>query len=106
MTLNDCESDASGGTQAYIRLDGANGSKPIDVDKGVFSLSSGSGATGIGIQVLHADGRPFRLEEEVAVMPLSPGDLTLNFQARYYQTAPTVTPGEANGALNFTVTYR
>ncbi|WP_410953376.1 fimbrial protein [Pseudomonas sp. S1(2024)] len=39
-------------------------------------------------------------------MPLSPGDLTLNFQARYYQTAPTVTPGEANGALNFTVTYR
>lgn len=106
ITLNDCESDASGGTQAYIRLDGANGSKPIDVDKGVFSLSSGSGATGIGIQVLHADGSPFRLEEEVAVMPLSPGDLTLNFQARYYQTAPTVTPGEANGALNFTVTYR
>ena len=107
IRLNDCESDASGGTQAYVRLDGANGSTPIDVDKGVFSLSSGSGATGIGIQVLQADGiTPFRLEDDVAVAPLSPGDLALDFQARYYQTAPTVTPGEANGALNFTITYR
>ena len=107
IRLNDCESDASGGTLAYVRLDGANGSTPIDVDKGVFSLSSGSGATGIGIQVLQADGiTPFRLEEDVAVKPLSPGDIALDFQARYYQTAPIVTPGEANGALNFTITYR
>jgi type 1 fimbria pilin len=107
IRLNDCESDASGGAQAYVRLDGANGSAPIDADKGVFSLSSGSGATGIGIQILQADGiTPFQLEEDVAVKPLSPGDIALDFQARYYQTAPIVTPGEANGALNFTITYR
>lgn len=57
--------------------------------------------------MLQADGiTPFRLEEDVAVKPLSPGDIALDFQARYYQTDPIVTPGEANGALNFTITYR
>lgn len=108
IRLNDCDDDPTGSsTRAHIRLEGAQGSTTLDRDLGLFSLSSGSGASGIGIQVLHADGvTPVTLEEDVPVTPLIPGETYLNFQARYYQTAPQVTAGQANGALNFTMSYR
>lgn len=108
IRLNDCDDDPSGASaRAHIRMEATQGSTTLDPDLGLFSLSSGSGASGLGIQVLHEDGiTPVRLDDDVPVTPLVPGETYLKFQARYYQTAPSVTPGQANGALNFTVTYR
>lgn len=108
IRLNDCEDDpSSSSARAHIRMEATQGSTTLDPDLGLFSLSSGSGASGLGIQVLHEDGiTPVRLDDDVPVTPLVPGETYLKFQARYYQTAPSVTPGPANGALNFTMTYR
>ncbi|MFR0672289.1 fimbrial protein [Enterobacterales bacterium AW_CKDN230030176-1A_HGKHYDSX7] len=108
IRLSDCDDNPSGSSaRAHVYMQGAQGSTTLDPDLGLFSLSSGSGASGLGIQVLHEDGiTPVRLDAEVPVTPLVPGETYLRFQARYYQTAPSVTPGQANGALNFTVTYK
>lgn len=107
IRLNDCQDDgnASAAT-AYIRLDGIRGSAPVDRALGLFSLTSNSTATGIGIQMQRADGTPMPLEQEVPVKRLNIGITQLDFQARFYQTAAKVTPGLAEGALNFTVSYQ
>lgn len=47
-----------------------------------------------------------KLEEFVDMVPLTPGNTRIDLRARYYQTEATVTPGEAKGALNFTIEYR
>lgn len=107
IRLNDCQDDSAGSvTTVYIRLDGARGSTPVDRDLGLFSLTSNSTATGLGIQMQRADGTPMPLEREVPIKRLSTGITQLDFQARFYQTAAKVTPGLAEGALNFTVSYQ
>lgn len=107
IRLNDCEDDPAGSTaQAHIAFDGVKGSAPIDDDLGLFSLTSTSTAAGIGIQLLHDDGRPFKLRQSVPVKPVQIGVTQLDFKARYYQTEARVTPGLAQGALSFTITYR
>lgn len=107
ITLSDCDEDpTSSVARAHIRLDGANGSSPLDPAMGLFSLTSNSTASGIGIQLLRSDGTPMELEKVMAVAPLSVGDVRLDFQARYYQTDPLVRAGSADGALNFTISYR
>ncbi|MDR6714648.1 type 1 fimbria pilin [Pseudomonas hunanensis] len=107
ITLNDCEDDPAASTAtAYINFDGVSGSTPIQHDLGLFSLNSVASATGIGIQLLHADGTPVRLQQDLAIKPLTVGDTQLHFQARYYQTHSSVKPGSAEGTLSFTVSYR
>ncbi|WP_087502488.1 fimbrial protein [Pseudomonas sp. SID14000] len=107
ITLSDCDDDPAGSVaRAFMRLDGVDGSVPFDRDRGVFTLTTDSDAGGIGIQVLRSDNTPLKLEEFVDMVALTPGTTRLDLRARYYQTAATVTPGEAKGALNFTIEYR
>lgn len=107
ITLNDCDDDPAGSVaRAFMRLNGVDGSVPVDRDLGLFTLTSDSSASGIGIQVLRSDNNPLKLEEFVDMVPLTPGNTRIDLRARYYQTEATVTPGEAKGALNFTIEYR
>lgn len=111
ITLNACVSDSNPGgtvTNAYIRLDPVNGSATVNPDLGLFSLGAGSTASGIGIQVLNEDAStPLELEEDnlYGAIPAA-GGMLLNLHARFYQTGDEVNPGEANGALSFTITYK
>ncbi|MCE5979905.1 fimbrial protein [Pseudomonas sp. JR33AA] len=109
ITLSDCE-DANAPNPApanvYIELDGANGSVPTVPAEGRFSLGGGSDAAGVEIQLLRSDGTPMPLQSEELVKPVSIGITQLDFQARYYQSAPVVTPGLAEGGLTFTVSYK
>jgi len=107
ITLNDCEDDPAGSVaRAFMRLNGVDGSVPVDRDLGLFTLTSDSSASGIGIQVLRSDNNPLKLEEFVDMVPLIRDITRIDLRARYYQTEATVTPGEAKGALNFTIEYR
>src|SRR5471032_458372 len=112
ITLTRCESDSTDRNiaTAFISLDGANGSLPEgDGSNGVFSLSSGSTATGIGIQILRADGTPVPLVTDVSFGAIKDGvDKTLDFKAQYYQILDSsqIRPGKAEGALGFTVTFQ
>lgn len=107
ITLSDCEDDpANSIARAFIRLEGARGSRPMLPGIGVFSLSSNSTATGIGIQLLRSDGRPMELQQDEPITTLTIGTTRLDFKARYYQMAPQVTAGLAEGALDFTISYR
>lgn len=76
----------------------------------VVALDATSTATGVGVQLLDGGG---------AVHPLGAGtdrtfggynattggSYTIPLKARYYQTGPTVTPGQANTTMTFTMTY-
>ncbi|MEE4130007.1 fimbrial protein [Pseudomonas viridiflava] len=112
IALSNCETDASGAfvSTAHIQLDGVNGSAPVGpASNGIFSLTSDSGAEGMGIQILKADGvTPMELQAEVPLVTIMPGSTTLNFNARFYQThtRSEIRPGLAKGALSFTMTYR
>ena len=109
ITLSDCK-DASAPNptpaQVYIELDGAKGSVPTAPAEGRFSLGAASSATGVEIQLLRSDGTPMPLQSDELVKPVSIGITQLDFQARYYQSAPVVTPGLAEGGLTFTVSYK
>jgi type 1 fimbria pilin len=86
INLLDCESnpgaDEFGFATAHIKLEGALGSSVIDKDLGLFSLDTTATATGVGIQVLRADGStPMPLNEAVPVSRIAPsGAMQLGFQ--------------------------
>ena len=113
IALNACMSDPSAGgtvTYAHIRLEPTAGSVTLDANLGLMSLMAGSSAEGIGIQILGRDAlTPVTLETDVlqGAIP-STGGMMLEFNARYYQTAPAtaVVAGSAEGALGFTITYK
>lgn len=110
ITLSDCK-DASapspGTANVYIELDGINGSTPTVPSEGRFSLTSASDAAGVEIQLLRGDGAtPMPLQSDQRMKPMEIGITRLDFYARYYQSAPVVKPGLAEGALSFTVSYK
>ncbi|CNK23993.1 putative fimbrial subunit [Yersinia enterocolitica] len=77
---------------------------------GVIKLTPESGAaTGVGVQ-LHANGQPveFGKAKEMGQTAASGTDIKENIDitARYYQTAPTITPGSANASATYTMTYQ
>lgn len=109
ITLNDCEDNSTPGAKradVYIFLDGVQGSTPIDPDQGLFSLTTASEAKGIGIQILRSDDSPMPLQSDQLMKELDIGLTRLDFRARFVQTEAQVKPGPAEGALNFTVSYR
>ncbi|RMQ73401.1 Fimbrial protein [Pseudomonas syringae pv. tomato] len=112
IALSNCETDTGAGfiATAHVQLDGVDGSAPVGpVNSGVFSLTTDSQARGMGIQVLKADGStPMELQTEVPLIAITPGNMSLNFYARFYQTEASseVRPGKAKGALSFTLTYK
>lgn len=111
IRLGNCESDPGDVNIAWatLRLDGVSGSTPIAGVDGAFSLSTGSAASGVAIQIMRDDGlTPVKLGQEVAMVAVSTGNTVIDLSARYYQTgAPAdIRPGLAKGALNFTVSYQ
>ncbi|WP_240891470.1 fimbrial protein [Pseudomonas sp. TMW22091] len=112
IALNACISDKPGGTvtHAHIRLEPTAGAVTLDASLGLMSLMPGSTAQGIGIQILGRDAlTPVTLETDVlqGAIPAT-GGMMLQFNARYYQTAPAnaIVAGAADGALGFTITYK
>lgn len=112
ITLSSCVADDANINiaTANLRFEGTGGSAPvIPAIPGVFSLMTGSGAKGIGIQLLKGDqSTPVELNTEVPIRQISTGDTVLDFAARFYQidASRDLEPGEAKGALNFTLTYK
>lgn len=76
---------------------------------GVIRLDGGAGsASGVGIQLLTANGEPIRQQQPLTVATLDTPDLrtvTVPLQARYYQTAPAVQAGDTQARATFTIEY-
>lgn len=112
ITLSSCVADGTDKNiaNAHIRFEGSGGSVPITPPiPGVFSLTPGSAAKGIGIQILRDDGStPVALDTEVPMGAIGARDTVLAFNARFYQIGPSrdLRPGDAKGTLNFTLTYK
>jgi major type 1 subunit fimbrin (pilin) len=72
----------------------------------VVVLSSGSTATGVGVQLLDpATGAPLALMSQQTIAA-SGGTYTINLRARYYRTTTApIGGGSANAAMTFTITY-
>lgn len=107
----------SGGTQGattrmFITLtDAANPGNRSDI----LNLSSTSEATGIGIRILRADNTPvfFGPDSEAAgtvnqwqVGEFGNSSVIIPLSAQYVRTSGPVTPGSANGAATFTLSYQ
>ena len=80
-------------------------------DSGVLALGADSSATGLGIQVLRGSAQAqtpvqFNKPWQIGSLPMTSARLSVPFSARYYQTAPNVTPGTADGKATFTITYQ
>ena len=74
---------------------------------GVLQLTQGAGvATGVGIRVLDQTSKPVSFGALMTVGPSADIQYVVPFTASYYQTAPTITTGIANGAATFTVEYQ
>jgi len=81
----------------------------LDATNGVLALSSGSTATGIGVQLKDSSGSPLQYNVPYTLSDYNTstgGSYTIPLKAAYYQTAPSVTPGSANAVLTFTMTYQ
>ena len=100
----ECDKDA----RIYVQVDAEQ--DPTNVP-GVMKLDSAPGdiaATGVGVQLYFApDDRAVRFGQR-RIYYISPGGgtETVQFKARYYQTAPRVSAGVASATATFTLTYR
>ncbi|EKT4466188.1 type 1 fimbrial protein [Pseudomonas putida] len=109
IELTNCKADPEDKTRVQIRLTGINGSARIPgMPDNVFSLTSDSGAKGVGIELLKGEGDRIPLDQDVDIANLTDGVIRLDFKAHYYQTLSPdkVEPGPAHGALSFTISYR
>ncbi|HKT41218.1 MAG TPA: fimbrial protein [Rhodanobacteraceae bacterium] len=73
---------------------------------GVIAPSGAGYATGIGVQVLAADGTtPVTFGSTINTGVTSGSNYAINLFARYYQTGTTVTTGPVQGIATFTLSY-
>ena len=73
---------------------------------GVIAPSGAGYATGIGVQVLAADGTtPVTFGSTINTGFTSGSNYAINLFARYYQTGTTVTTGPVQGIATFTLSY-
>ncbi|WP_196798787.1 fimbrial protein [Burkholderia diffusa] len=80
----------------------------VDAQNAVVALDSTSTASGIGVQLLEGNGKPVALSTPLIFSGYNSstgGDYTIPFNARYYQTGPSVSPGQANTVMTFTISY-
>lgn len=69
------------------------------------NLGSGATATGVGVQMTY-QGIPVMLNSAISLgKTTAAGIVTMTLNARYYQTTPIITGGEANATAYFTVKY-
>ncbi|MDA5533456.1 fimbrial protein [Yersinia mollaretii] len=79
---------------------------------GVIKLTQEPGAaTGVGVQLLTGPNKEpvvLGVAKEMGTTAASGTDIKQNIDitARYYQTAPTITPGSANASATYTMTYQ
>lgn len=90
MTLSPSASGAYNASTGIINLD---------------TPTSGKSATGIGIQLLYSSAAKALNTSFSVGSVTAAGNLNVPLSARYYQTATTVTAGQANGTATFTMTY-
>ncbi|WMI97533.1 fimbrial protein [Pseudomonas chlororaphis subsp. aurantiaca] len=93
------------GTRVAITLDGTSDPSGAPGVLALDSASSGTTATGVGLQLLHGTA-PVTLGVPVQIgsAPVD-GPYNVELRARYYKTASTVVGGEANSTATFTMTY-
>lgn len=76
----------------------------------VVALVGGTdAATGVGLQLLDGSGNPFPLNTAETMTSYNGGtggSYTIPMRARYYQTAATVTAGQANASMTLFMTYQ
>ncbi|WP_175676263.1 fimbrial protein [Burkholderia ambifaria] len=102
-----CDSGVAGNFVVNMMLEG----NALDAGNGVLALSSGSDASGVGIQLLKDDGKPVQLGTpwQIADSPSAQAkspNFSVPLSARYYQNDASAKPGKANGAATFTIIYR
>lgn len=104
FALHDCPGGLTGIT---YRIDARTA--VVAADKAVVALNTASGATGIGVQLLDAAGRPMLLGTPIEV----PGydtrrdaDYAIPLGARLYQTGSVVTAGAVRAEVTVTLDYR
>ena len=86
-----------------VKFDGAAVAGRPDL----LQVTGASAARGIGIQLTKADGSAIVLNEwRRWTDRVDRPEINLGLSGRYYQYAETVTPGDANGVLTFTVDTR
>jgi major type 1 subunit fimbrin (pilin) len=75
----------------------------------VFPLNTSSTAKGIGLQIMDANNNVLQRQTQYSLAKTGAypfrGNYTLPLKAAYYQTDTAVTPGKADGAITFTMTY-
>ncbi|MFJ6058260.1 fimbrial protein [Burkholderia vietnamiensis] len=103
LRLNACP---AGRTAIYYRLDPTTSVVP-GTGESVAALTGSRPATGIGLQLLDALGKPlvYGSTMQVAGYAGSAGDYSVPLRARYYQTDASVTAGNANAAVTVTISY-
>ncbi|WP_157659854.1 fimbrial protein [Burkholderia ubonensis] len=82
-----------------------------DMSQGIVSLTSNSGASGIGVELMDDKGAPIPLKQDNPVSAYDPKtpnqqNITMNFQAAYIQTDANVKGGEADAQATFTLSYQ
>ena len=80
----------------------------VDASNSVVALDATSSASGVGVQLLDGAGSVFPLNTDLTFSDYNGatgGSYVIPFRARYFQTASQVSPGTANSAMTFTMTY-
>ena len=111
ISLTNCQNDpVAGNATVHAEFTPTDGSMPVgDPATGVFSMSNGASAKGVGIQLLQQNGSPMPLNQPLPIEDIpGSGNLNLNFSAHLYQTLDSsqVQAGSVEGMLTFTLTYQ
>jgi major type 1 subunit fimbrin (pilin) len=81
----------------------------VDASQGVMALQAGPNtAVGVGIQITDRDDNPVQFDTKLPTTGYNSaigGSFTIPLRASYYQTAPTVLPGRADGYVALTMSY-
>jgi len=103
ISLNGCP---AGMSAVHYQMDAAT--PVVDAANAVIGLDANSTATGVGVQLLDADGNPAVLGTMLPFAGYNSaagGSFKIPFRARYRQVGDKVTPGSANAAVTFTMNY-
>lgn len=103
IALNNCP---SGMNAIHYQIDAVT--PIVDNANAVVDLDGSSSAAGIGVQLLDGDGNPAILGTNrpfAGYNGATGGNYTIPMRARYRQTGDTITPGSANSAVTFTMSY-
>ncbi|OXI76328.1 hypothetical protein CFB44_07785 [Burkholderia sp. AU31280] len=101
IALSECNEQLSGVRAQFEGLSHGEDATLLAVGTG-----SKDDAKGVGIQLMHEDGKQIGINTESDTLQLTPGSNVLNFAANYVSTSDQTEAGEANGTASFTLNYR